>query len=81
MQGPLPAKGKLLDVQAFDGGRWRKFGTARTRRDGRFRTRYRFTRGARAKTYRFRIRVPRETGFPYARGYSNVAKVRLSPRG
>jgi hypothetical protein len=79
--GPLPAKGKLLDVQAYDGGRWRKFGTARTRRDGTFRTRYRFTRGARPKTYRFRVRVPRETGFPYARGYSNVAKVRLRPRG
>jgi hypothetical protein len=81
VQGPLPPKGKLLDLQAFDGGRWRKFGTARTRADGRFRTRYRFTRGARAKVYRFRVRVPRETGFPYALGYSNVAKVRLKPRG
>jgi hypothetical protein len=81
VRGPVPAKGKLLDVQAYDGGRWRKFGTARTRRDGTFRTRYRFTRSARSKTYRFRVRVPRETGFPYARGYSNVAKIRLRSRG
>jgi hypothetical protein len=81
VRGALPAKGKLLDLQAFDGGRWRKFGTARARSDGRYRTRYRFTRGARPKVYRFRVRLPREAGFPYALGYSNTAKVRLTPRG
>ena len=37
------------EIQAFDGGRWRKFGTARARPGGRYRARYRFTRGARPK--------------------------------
>ena len=82
VNGPLPATGKLLDLQAFDGGRWRKFGTTRTRRGGKFRTRYRFTRQARPRLYRFRVRIPRESGFPYVTGYSNTARVRvLRPRG
>ena len=78
--GPLPAGGKLLDLQAFDGGRWRKFATTRTRRGGSYRARYRFTRLARAKVYRFRVRIPREAGFPYATGRSNVVKVRVRRR-
>ena len=77
INGPLPATGKLLDLQAYDGGRWRKFGTTRTRPGGGFRTRYRFSRRARPRVYRFRVRIPRETGFPYARGYTNVTKVRV----
>ena len=77
VRGPLPPRGKLLDLQAFDGGHWRKFATARTRASGRFRARYRFSRQARPRTYRFRVRVPREAGFPYIRGYSNKAKVRV----
>ena len=80
INGPLPATGKLLDLQAYDGGRWRKFGTARTGPRGRFRTRYRFTRQARPRVYRFRVRIPRETGFPYAKGYTNVTKVRVLRR-
>ena len=34
VRGPLPPRGKLLDLQAFDGGQWRKFATARTRANG-----------------------------------------------
>jgi hypothetical protein len=77
VRGPRPPRGKLLDLQAFDGGHWRKFATARTRPNGRFRAHYRFSRQARPRTYRFRVRVPREAGFPYIRGYSNKAKVRV----
>jgi hypothetical protein len=77
VEGPLPPAGKLLDLQAFDGGRWRKFATARARPSGRFRAHYRFSRQARPRKYRFRVRVPRELGFPYIRGYSNTARVRV----
>ena len=73
VKGPAPRDGKLLDLQAFDGGRWRKFGTARTRRAAASGPATASPAGAR-RVYRFRVRVPRETGFPYTRGYSNISE-------
>jgi hypothetical protein len=39
---PLPATGKLVEMQAFFRGRWRTFSTVRTNGEGRWRFRYRF---------------------------------------
>ena len=39
---PVPAHGKLLEMQSHFRGRWRTFSTVRTRSDGRWRFAYRF---------------------------------------
>ena len=69
--------GKLIELQAFDGGRWRTFRTTRANRRGRFHARYRFTRTTSPRTFRFRARARRESRYPYALGVSKVVKVRV----
>jgi hypothetical protein len=72
----LPARGKLVDLQAYE-GRWRTFKTVRTRASGSFSARYRFIRVNRTRTIRFRARVRRESGFPYQLGTSKATTVRV----
>jgi hypothetical protein len=74
--GHIPGRGKLIDLQAFDGGRWREFDTVRTRRNGRFRTSYRFGRGARGR-FPMRVRVRPDSSYPFALGYSRTVRVRV----
>jgi hypothetical protein len=74
---PVPARGKLVELQAFDGGRWRTFAQPRSRQDGRFRASYRLRRTFGPRTFRFRARVRRETGYPYELGYSRKIRVRV----
>jgi hypothetical protein len=71
----LPPSGKLVEVQAFDRGRWRVFATTRARgARAAWRTSYRF--GSRAAgTYRIRARIRREGTLPYELGYSRPARV------
>ena len=40
--GYVPRRGKLIELQAYDAGRWRTFRTVRTSRSGAFRTSYSF---------------------------------------
>jgi hypothetical protein len=75
----LPARGKLVDLQAFE-GRWRTFKTVRTSPSGGFSARYRFIRVNRTRTLKFRARVRREAGFPYQLGTSKTTKVRIRAR-
>jgi hypothetical protein len=78
---PLPADGKLLEMQAYFRGRWRTFSTLRSDKSGRWRFRYRFGATLGRVTYRFRVRLPSEAGYPFAIGKSSVAKVVvLGPR-
>jgi protocatechuate 3,4-dioxygenase beta subunit len=78
--GPLPAVGKLVQLQAYSRGRWLTFATPRASRDtGRWAYRYRFTATRGTVTYRFRVRVPQEAGFPYISGVSR--SVRVNVRG
>lgn len=51
----------------------------RTRSGGRFRFNYRFRRSFAPFTYRFRVQAPRQRGYPYAAGWSNLAVVRVTP--
>lgn len=74
---PIPRVGKLIDLQAYDGGRWRTFQTVRTNRKGGYRARYRFTRTRSARTFRFRARARRESRYPYALGVSKTVRVRV----
>jgi hypothetical protein len=75
---PIPATGRVVDLQAFYRGRWRTFATPRTTRTGAWRYRYRFgaTRGR--VVYRFRVVVRPEASYPYARGYSKTVRVTVT---
>ena len=74
--GPLPAVGKLVQLQAYSRGRWLTFATPRADgRTGRWFYRYRFTATRGTVRYRFRARIPQESGFPYAAGVSRPVSV------
>jgi hypothetical protein len=75
---PFPHPGKLVQLQAFDGGRWRTFANPRATRRGRFHATYRLRRTFGPRTFRFRARVPRERGYPYVTGYSKTVRVRVT---
>jgi protocatechuate 3,4-dioxygenase beta subunit len=73
---PLPAFGKLVQLQAYSRGRWLTFATPRaSATSARWSYRYRFTATRGTVRYRFRIRVPQEAGFPYAAGTSRSVHV------
>jgi hypothetical protein len=69
--------GKLVELQAFDGGRWRTFAQPRSRRDGRYKASYELRRTFAPRSFRFRARVRREAGYPYELGYSRKVRVRV----
>jgi hypothetical protein len=72
----VPRSGKLVDLQAFDGGRWRTFATARARGSkGAWAFTYRFA--GRPGRYPIRLRIRREDVFPYDLGYSRSVVVRV----
>ncbi|HEV2074840.1 MAG TPA: hypothetical protein VGR10_01215, partial [Thermoleophilaceae bacterium] len=71
----VPARGKLLQLQARYRSRWRTFALVRSSRRGAWRYPYRFG-GTRGRfTYPFRVRIPRERGYPYAVGRSRTVRV------
>jgi hypothetical protein len=72
---PVPASGKLIEMQAHFRGRWRTFSTLRSDRAGRWKFRYRFGATLGRVTYRFRVRLPSEGGYPFISGRSRVARV------
>ena len=72
---PLPAKGKLIEMQAHFRGRWRTFSTVRAGPGGRWRFPYRFGGTVGRVTYRFRARLPAEGGYPFISGNSRVVEV------
>jgi hypothetical protein len=75
--GRIPQHGKLVEVQVWVRGKWRTFATTRAGHRGSWAYDYRFdgTRGN--QTYRFRAKVPPETGYPFATGRSGVVRVRV----
>jgi hypothetical protein len=74
---PVPGRGKLVELQAFDGGKWRTFAQPRSRRTGRYKASYKLRRTFGPRTFRFRARVRRESGYPYELGYSHKVRVRV----
>jgi hypothetical protein len=78
--GPYPAKGKVLDLQAFYRKKWRTFATPRAATNGGWRYRYRFQATRGVVLYKFRIRVRPSSDYPYELGYSKTTKVRVSGR-
>ena len=74
---PVPRRGKLVELQAFDGGKWRTFAQPRSRKSGRYKAAYRLRRTFGPRTFTFRARVRREGGYPYELGYSRKVRVRV----
>jgi hypothetical protein len=77
---PLPATGKLVELQAHFRGRWRTFQTLRTDPLGRWRFRYRFGATVGRVRYGFRARLPEEAGYPYEAGVSRRVAVTVIGR-
>jgi hypothetical protein len=79
--GPLPAGGKTVAIQARARGRavWSTVTMLRSDASGRFAFRYRFRRTFQRTTYEFRALVPKQRGYPYARGWSRVKRVTVRP--
>ena len=77
---PLPAAGKLIELQAHFRGRWRTFQTLRTNSVGRWSFRYRFGASQGRVRYRFRALLPSEAGYPYEIGVSRRVAVTVVGR-
>jgi hypothetical protein len=71
--GRIPARGKIVVLQAREAGKWRTFTATRSDRRGRFHVRYRF-RGT-PGSYPIRARVPEEAAYPFAPGTSRPVAV------
>ena len=72
---PQPAAGKLVELQVTLSGRWQTFRTTRTSADGSWKVRYRFRRSCGLTRYRFRARLPGETGYPFEAGATKAVRV------
>ena len=72
----IPAGGKLIELLVKDGPQWHTVRQAfYTRPDGHYRMRYRFARFYTSNVaYRFRVKVLRESGWPYKAPVSSRAK-------
>ncbi|MDA0179639.1 hypothetical protein OJ997_04975 [Solirubrobacter phytolaccae] len=80
VEGAPAGSGKVVELRAYDGGRWRTFATTRLRGErGTFFYRYRFTRTTWPTNYRFRAVVRAEAGWPFVTGQTNAVKVHVRP--
>jgi len=69
--------GREVRLEVHTGRRWQVIRSHRANGRGLWRDSYRFTSTTRSRTYRFRAVVPRQQGYPYARGWSKVRRVRV----
>jgi hypothetical protein len=75
---PVPAAGKLVEVQVRLSGHWQTFRTTRSDPSGRWSSKYRFRRTRGVQRYLFRIQLPREAGYPFETGRTRVLAVRVT---
>jgi hypothetical protein len=74
---PVPAAGKLVEIQVRFTDRWQTFRTTRSDSLGRWASRYRFQRTRGVQRYRFRIRLPKEAGYPFETSVSRTLAVQV----
>lgn len=74
---PLPAAGKLVELQVKLSGKYQTFRTQPSGPDGRWTIAYRFKRIRGVQHFSFRARVPSESGYPFAVGYSKEIHVQV----
>jgi hypothetical protein len=77
---PVPAGGKLVQLEVELAGRWQTFRTVRTDQVGNWSVPYKFARTRGIQWYRFRVELPREAGYPFAAGISKSIRVRVRGR-
>jgi hypothetical protein len=77
---PLPALGKLLELQVRLPGEWETFRTLRSKPDGRWHIRYTFRRTCGVQSYPLRIHLPGEAGYGLSAGVSPVLRIRVKGR-
>jgi hypothetical protein len=77
LSGHVPRAGKLVELQALVGAGWRTFATVRTSPRGTLRHMHRFAAASGGRTYWFRLRVPRETGYPFEPSATRAIAVRV----
>jgi hypothetical protein len=76
--GHVPPSGKVVELQARVGARWRTFATVRADRDGDFRHVHRFRAASAGETYWVRLRIRPEAAYPFARGLSRPIPVHVT---
>lgn len=77
---PLPATGKLVELQVRLPGEWETFRTIRSEPDGRWRIRYQFRRTCGAQRFHLRLRLPAEAGYGLSSGTSQILTIRVRGR-
>jgi hypothetical protein len=77
---PVPPAGKLMELQVVLSGRWQTFRTTLSDAEGAWRVPYRFRRTCGETRYRFRARLPAETGYPFETGLTQAVNVRVRGR-
>jgi hypothetical protein len=77
---PAPPAGKLVELQVVLSGRWQTFRTTLTDGEGHWRVPYRFRRTCGLTRYRFRARLPAETGYPFETGLTRPVEVKVRGR-
>jgi hypothetical protein len=71
----IPGRGLVLVLQGREQGRWRTFEDARTNRKGRWHVSYSFS--GRPGRYPIRVRIRRQSSYPFELGYSRALTVRV----
>jgi 5-hydroxyisourate hydrolase-like protein (transthyretin family) len=77
---PLPADGKLVELQVRLTHEWSTFRTTRTDPEGKWSVEYPFKRTCGKAEYRLRARLPAEAGWPLEPGRSPVVPVTVRGR-
>jgi hypothetical protein len=72
---PLPAAGKLIELQVRLSEEWSTFRTIRSKPDGTWRISYPFKRTCGVQHFRFRARLPGEASYPLEPGHSPILAV------
>jgi 5-hydroxyisourate hydrolase-like protein (transthyretin family) len=74
---PLPATGKLVELQVKLSHEWQTFRTARTNDKGEWQIEYPFQRTCGIEHFHFRARLPEEAGYPEVVGTSHHLTVKV----
>jgi hypothetical protein len=76
LHGPDPGR-RRVQLEVRDDGGWKILRAHNSAPSGTWRDSYRFTSTTGTRTYRFRAVVPKQSGYPYERGASEVETVRV----